>query len=129
VVGTWVSRTARRARLVVTDGTAQGRIISLRRGELLIGRATASGVVLTEAGVSRTHACVRHEPNGTWLMDLGTLSGTTVNGRRIDGPTQLSGGDELCFGGEARMIYLEPVPSRRGMLPRAVRRRPWPARG
>jgi len=41
---------------------------------------------------------VRPVEGGFEIEDLGSLNGTFVNGRRIDGPTQLAGGDAIKVG-------------------------------
>jgi serine/threonine protein kinase/pSer/pThr/pTyr-binding forkhead associated (FHA) protein len=51
---------------------------------LRMGRAADNGVVLPDPSVSRHHAEVRRSPIGTYeVVDLGSLNGTFVNGRRI----------------------------------------------
>ena len=65
---------------------------------LTIGRARANGIALSDQFVSYMHA--RVFPNGQFFFieDLGSTNGTFVNGRKIDGQTQLKVRDEIRFG-------------------------------
>ncbi|MGD8616573.1 MAG: FHA domain-containing protein, partial [Gammaproteobacteria bacterium] len=50
--------------------------------------------------LSRRHARIFEQDGVVYLADLGSLNGTTVNGRPVDKvPVKLSAGDELCFAG------------------------------
>jgi hypothetical protein len=63
-----------------------------------LGRSRQCEIVLDDPNVSRQHAEIRPR-GGSWVLtDLGSTNGSTVNGRRIDGPEVLKPGDELEFG-------------------------------
>lgn len=81
---------------MVTQGSLTGQRLELE-GEVVIGR---EGVALTidDPELSRRHAAVRPVDGGFEVEDLGSLNGTFVNGRRIEGPTKLSGGDTIKLG-------------------------------
>jgi pSer/pThr/pTyr-binding forkhead associated (FHA) protein len=50
--------------------------------------------------LSRRHARMFEQDGVVYLADLGSLNGTTVNGRPVDKvPVKLTPGDELCFAG------------------------------
>jgi hypothetical protein len=82
--------------LVVTQGALSGRRLELE-GELVIGREGVA-VTIDDPELSRRHAAVRPIEGGFEVEDLGSLNGTFVNGRRIEGPTKLSGGDTIKLG-------------------------------
>jgi pSer/pThr/pTyr-binding forkhead associated (FHA) protein len=82
--------------LVITQGPLVGRRIDLQ-GELVIGREGAA-LTIEDSELSRRHAAVRPVADGYEVEDLGSLNGTFVNGRRIDGPTRLAGGDAIKLG-------------------------------
>jgi pSer/pThr/pTyr-binding forkhead associated (FHA) protein len=82
--------------LLITQGPLAGRRIDLQ-GELVIGREGAA-FTIEDSELSRRHAAVRPVGEGYEVEDLGSLNGTYVNGRRIDGPTRLAGGDEIKLG-------------------------------
>lgn len=84
--------------LVVTQGALNGQRLELE-GELVIGREGVA-VTIDDPELSRRHAAVRpiEGGGGFEVEDLGSLNGTFVNGRRIEGPTKLSGGDTIKLG-------------------------------
>lgn len=66
---------------------------------LFLGRSAENGLVLDDPAVSRRHAVVGHdETDGWWIEDLGSTSGTYVNGRKIEGRTSFRLGDEIHLG-------------------------------
>ncbi|MEU6477616.1 DUF1707 and FHA domain-containing protein [Streptomyces sp. NPDC047017] len=65
---------------------------------LRIGRDPACGLRLSHESVSRVHAELRHQ-GGMWVLrDLGSMNGTTVNGRRVTGAAVVREGDQIGFG-------------------------------
>ena len=67
-----------------------------------VGRARNCDVVLRDPSVSKLHAHVRKEPNGTWvIIDLDSHNGTAVAGVPIlpSRPENLRSGDLVTFGG------------------------------
>ncbi|MCE9672467.1 FHA domain-containing protein [Myxococcus stipitatus] len=77
------------------DGTENEHDIS---GELKLGRQQGSDILLTEGGVSRTHARVFSEGGTVFIEDLGSANGTFVNGERIAEPTALTPQAEVVLG-------------------------------
>jgi len=69
-------------------------------GDSIIGRDPRSQVWLEHDGVSRRHAQIRigGESERPTLTDLGSTNGTSVNGKRVDGPTLLADGDVIKVG-------------------------------
>ena len=70
-----------------------------------IGRSPDCEIVLDDVTVSRNHAVITRLPAGTALRDLGSLNGTYVNRRRIEGEEVLEDGDELQIG-KFRLTFL-----------------------
>jgi hypothetical protein len=67
-----------------------------------IGRARNCDVVLRNPSVSKLHAHLRREPNGSWvLIDLNSHNGTVIDGMRVSGsaPVPIKIGEQLTFGG------------------------------
>ncbi len=85
-------------RLEFTTGTHAGQVTALTQHVTVIGRGTDVDVRLTDLDVSRRHAEVRRDGEHTWLIDLGSSNGTTLNGRRID-RAALHDGDVARLGG------------------------------
>ena len=65
---------------------------------LTIGRGRSNGIALSDQFVSFMHARIFPDGQFFFIEDLGSTNGTFVNGRKIDGPTQLKVRDEVVFG-------------------------------
>ncbi|CAM5181072.1 hypothetical protein CDEF62S_05911 [Castellaniella defragrans] len=65
---------------------------------LLIGRDAGCGLVLRAWRVARQHARLVARQGEIWVDDLGALTGTTVNGRRVASYGPLHPHDELVIG-------------------------------
>ena len=89
------AQSAVRARLV---DASSNRAYDLAAARVLIGRESKNDVTLHDMNASRTHAELRRDPSGVWVLtDLGSTNGTFVNGREIT--TQpLSDGDRITIG-------------------------------
>jgi DNA-binding winged helix-turn-helix (wHTH) protein len=74
------------------------RQIPLLVGENLLGRASDARVVIDLARVSRHHARILVEGERAVLEDLGSKNGTSLRGRPVTAPAELSDGDEICIG-------------------------------
>lgn len=74
------------------------REIPLREGENLLGRTDDAVAWLDSPRVSRRHARIIVSGGKATIEDLGSKNGTSVSGRRIDGPTPLEGGDQIELG-------------------------------
>ncbi|GGP00748.1 FHA domain-containing protein [Nonomuraea glycinis] len=70
------------------------------RSRYVVGRGSACDLVLADLTVSRVHAELRRDTDGSgWtLVDLGSLNGTRLNGWRLVGPAKVRSGDEISFG-------------------------------
>ena len=75
------------------------RIVRLREGINLIGRAPEATVYLDSVWVSREHAQVTVHRSGTaTIEDLDSRNGTFVNGRRLSRAMPLADGDTIYLG-------------------------------
>ncbi len=73
-----------------------------------IGRANSNDIVLDNTWVSRQHAMLQIEENGTVnAMDMGSANGTLVNGHKIYAPTPLRSGDLVLIGGKSPLTFLQ----------------------
>lgn len=65
---------------------------------ITIGSDSVSTLVISGEGVRGFHADVRVADDGVWIKDVGSASGTFVNGERIETETLLRPGDVLRIG-------------------------------
>jgi hypothetical protein len=90
----------------------EGRLHGLRpwvEPRLTIGRANTCAIVLPDAGVSRRHASLERRGDVFEVIDLGSVNGTYVNGRRIE-RHRLRVGDVLRFESFALTFVLDDRP-------------------
>ena len=92
--------------LVVQSGPDAGRSFPVAQGDNVIGRDPDSAVGLTDATVSRKHAMVRCEQARTVVFDLGSRTGTQVDGEMVVGYT-LSPGYTISLG-RTVMVLMTP---------------------
>jgi len=90
--------------LAIQSGPQAGTTIPLLAPVVTIGRATRNAVwdiSLPDQAVSRPHAELRREDDGTWtLADLDSANGSLVNDTPLDAhvPVPLEDGDEITLG-------------------------------
>jgi pSer/pThr/pTyr-binding forkhead associated (FHA) protein len=85
--------------LVILGGRYNGKKIALERSEIRIGRASEGNhLVLRQESISRTHLRLLVDRSGVHVEDLGSTSGTFVNGTRLAHRQRLCDGDELRVG-------------------------------
>jgi len=96
--------------LTIRSGPDEGATAQVGSAEFVIGRDAACDLVIAnDRRVSRRHAALRSGTNGqTVLVDLGSANGTFVNGRRIDGPQALAGGEQIRVGDTQLSVGAEP---------------------
>ena len=106
-----------------------GASAPLTHWENILGRNASSDVVLNYPVVSRQHAALLRKEDETWtLHDLGSKSGTTVNGKPVaDGGSPVQFGDVLGIGGVETVLV--PVPDREVEEHRKAGKRPVPPWG
>ena len=64
-----------------------------------IGRAKRADITLEDGTVSRYHCVLLRRKAGWFVNDIGSKSGTRVNGKRIQGRTKVSIDDTITVGG------------------------------
>lgn len=68
-------------------------------GSVVIGRDPGCDLVLLDKSVSRRHATLRRDVNGSWrITDHRSKNGTFVNGARVNGSSPVVPGDHLMLG-------------------------------
>jgi two-component system cell cycle response regulator len=85
--------------LIMLSGNNVGQVYPLDRDSTLIGRDAAADIQLMDAGISRRHAQIVANQDGSYMLtDAGSRNGTFANNRRIDGPHHLTDGDKVQVG-------------------------------
>ncbi len=89
-------------------------VYPLKVGLNTVGRSPDNDVVLQDAYVSRRHCAILVHANfRVELHDVASKNGTFINGRKLEGPTQLHSGDEIRMC-DRQLVFLcktsEPEP-------------------
>ena len=76
----------------------------------IIGRQTNNHITILDPGISSVHCLITFEfRQGFVIRDLGSLNGTFVNQKKIDGKLSLNDGDEITLG-NTRCIFRSMTP-------------------
>lgn len=81
------------------DGPEAGARVDVPRGEMTVGRAESCSIQIESAVVSKVHARLVRAADHVAVQDLGTVNGTQVNGKRIDGYTVLESQSVVTLAG------------------------------
>ena len=107
------------AELIVVNGPLAGTHLPLDQGEILIGRAPGSKLVLTDAEIGWRHCQIRRQGTRYLVTDLRSSLGTYVNGTRsaerwLEDRDQLGIGKTILLfrSGEAQPDAQPAAPSR-----------------
>ena len=87
------------------QGIGETLLVPLGPGVTHIGRGLVADLRLDENSVSRRHAMLVHDENGTRILDDRSSNGTFVNGRRVN-QANLKHGDVLLLG-RVTLRYLQ----------------------
>ncbi len=74
-----------------------GKPHELTKPRVILGRSKEADIRVPDQNVSRRHAEVRLEDDGYWVVDLGSMNGTIVNGKRVD-RARLADKDRILLG-------------------------------
>lgn len=109
--------------VVIAPDWLAGQVIRMRSTRMTVGRGQTD-VYLDDPQVSRLHAALIAREEHLAVEDLGSRSGTTVNGMRVQTPQPLRVGDVVGFGPVIAVVDIEPqtrppllAPSRRPPVP------------
>src|SRR5438105_2298698 len=76
-------------------------------GRVLIGRLPTNGISIADSSISRLHAWIDRNEDGTYYVaDTGSLTGTRVNGRPIERRQDLRDGDVIRVG-QSQIVFSE----------------------
>jgi ribosomal protein L40E len=92
------------ALVVRSGGGRAGETFPLEGDRVTVGRSPDCEIFLDDVTVSRKHAALTKDGNGFSIQDEGSLNGTFVNKKRVEG-AQLEDGDEIQIG-KYRLTFL-----------------------
>ncbi len=81
--------------LQVVKGSFPGQLVELLGERMVMGRHPSCQIVLDNAAVSRNHAQILESHGTYYLEDLRSRNGTLLNGKKIQGRTELKDKDEI----------------------------------
>jgi pSer/pThr/pTyr-binding forkhead associated (FHA) protein len=84
------------------------REFDLLEGENIVGRDHGAVIRLTAPGISRKHARIVVSGDIVTIQDLGSKSGTFVQGSRVEGVRELREGDEIRVSRELLVLLKAP---------------------
>ena len=94
-----------RIRLHVSKGTDAGKTFDVLPGQtLVVGRGTGSHTRLRDPEMSRLHFSLEYSDGRIKVVDLGSSSGTFLNGSSITELNDADSGDEIVAGGTKMFI-------------------------
>jgi NHLM bacteriocin system ABC transporter ATP-binding protein len=104
-------------RIVAAENRAiYGKEFSLRRGRILIGRGEDCDLVLKDSGISRHHALLEADADGSFsLRDQQSSNGVTVQGLRVE-QARLARGQSFTLGTITLELLPDPA-AKAGMKP------------
>jgi len=92
--------------LIVKAGKDAGKSYMLTSKDNVIGRSTECTIQLSDDSVSRQHAVIRHENGKFALFDLGSVGGTQLDGRPING--NLLKDRDVIMMGKSEIVLMNP---------------------
>jgi FHA domain-containing protein len=95
--------------LEVVGGRDRGARFTMVTDTLTIGRESEMDAVLSDPRASRRHARLYVQGDALIVEDLGSTSGTALNGVRLAGPAALRAGDRLRMGETELLVLWAPA--------------------
>lgn len=102
-------------RLVISDNEGSTTVVPLLRDEVTIGRKEGNTIRLTERNISRRHVQLVRVGGIYKLRDLDSYNGVLVNGRKVEGESTITSGDQIQLGDYTILVEEEasarPLPA------------------
>lgn len=105
-----------KVKLHIEKGRKPAQTVILRGPEAVIGRATGNTVRVPSSDVSRKHCRISIRDQKVTLEDLGSLNGTYLNSKRVEGVRPIRPGDRIRLGPVTFIVEFVPDSSYRGQL-------------
>lgn len=95
-------------RLLIQSGTNNGREYELTAPSITIGRYPLADIVVDDPDIAYRHALLTRGDGSYRIADLGSESGTYLNGQRVGSdPITLTHGDIILLGSRLSAAYME----------------------
>ncbi len=91
--------------LVMRAGPSIGKVFTVSKAEMHIGRDISNEIVINDAEVSRKHVRLVIQAGEVIIEDLGSTNGTFVNDQRLSGPYTLVAGDTVQLGEHVILVF------------------------
>ena len=85
-------------KLVLDNGSAEGKVFAVNQAETIIGRDPAADISLDDARISRHHARLVKKGNQLLIEDLNSFNGTLVNNQPVTGQFLVTPYDVITVG-------------------------------
>ena len=83
-----------------------GNPLLVQSHDVVVGRVAKCTVRVTHPLVSREHCRFEPRAEGLFLVDLGSVNGTWLNGNRVDGRVQVRAGDKVGLGRDGAVLVV-----------------------
>src|SRR5688572_15042618 len=84
--------------VVITEKGGASTQREFDQPEVTIGRVQGNDIVLPKSNISKRHARIINNSGSFVVVDSKSTNGTYINGKRIDAPYDLRGGDKIFVG-------------------------------
>jgi len=85
--------------VAVLQPVGEGKLITIDRAVVLIGRGADCDAVITESPkISRRHCCMVQVDESYFVRDLGSMNGVWLNGERVNRESLIQVGDRVAIG-------------------------------
>lgn len=105
------------ATLEVCTDSKERQFFELTEDETVVGRDQFCDIVLRNHTVSRQHARIVKSADAYYIEDLSSLNGTYLNGRRLEGRTQIKDQDRIHIYEVVTVFHAGQPPARDESLP------------
>jgi len=98
-----------KAELLIVDGPNTGQVFPLEHATFIVGRESDCHLRPDSEMVSRHHCVFLQNEFALRIRDLGSMNGTFINGRLVEGEIPLSHGDVLSIGDLTVKVVMRPT--------------------
>ncbi len=106
--------------LIIEEEGQEKQFLLVNASFWTLGRGENNDIVMKDRYCSSNHAVIQSmEPNSFYLIDLGSMNGSFVNGKRISIPIQLKHDDKITLGmTQMRLVCPSPKVDKKSAPPK-----------